>query len=108
MVKILSVFIICISFLNADRFEQECLTCHGDDFKFNIIMDKYTLKYSSEKRIKEAMFRYLKNPSYESSILPPDYIKKFGIKEKSALEDGLLKQMIDIYYKRFNLASKLY
>lgn len=108
MVKSISIFLIISTLLVGSEFEKNCLTCHGDDFKFNIIMKKYTLKYSSKKRIKRAIFEYLKNPSYEKSILPSDYIKKFGIKEKSPLEDKELNEMIDIYYDKFNLQSKLY
>ncbi|MDD3506180.1 MAG: hypothetical protein PHX65_06490 [Sulfurimonas sp.] len=71
-------------------------------------MNKYTLKYSSEQRIKEAIFEYLKEPDINKSILPPEYIKKFGLKQKSNLDDEKLKKMIDIYYKRFNQQSKIY
>lgn len=71
-------------------------------------MKKYTLKYSSEERIKKAIFEYLKDPTYDKSILPLEYLKKFGIKKKSELDDKTLKKMIDIYYNKFNLSSKLY
>ncbi|DAB28775.1 MAG: hypothetical protein A2513_08330 [Sulfurimonas sp. RIFOXYD12_FULL_33_39] len=108
MVKSVSLFLILCTLLGSSEFEKNCLTCHGDDFRFNIIMKKYTLKYSTKERIKNAMFEYLKYPSYEKSILPSEYIKKFGIKEKSELEDKILKEMLDIYYDRFNLKSKLY
>lgn len=108
MVKKLSAFLIFCAILNGSEFEKNCLTCHGDDFKFNIIMKKYTLKYSTKERIKNAMFEYLKNPTYEKSILPPEYIKKFGIKQKSELDDKALKEMLNIYYDKFNLRSKLY
>lgn len=108
MVKKIAFFLLFCTLLNASEFEQNCLNCHGEDFKFNIIMKKYTLKYSSEKRIKKAIFEYLKEPAYDKSILPLEYIKKFGIKKKSELDDETLKKMIDIYYDKFNLPSKLY
>lgn len=107
MVKIIFIFFLS-ALLFADDFEKNCLVCHGDDFKFNIIMKKYTLKYSSEKKIKKAMFYYLKEPKEQNSILPYEYIKKFGIKEKSPLSEEELKKMIDIYYQKYNLKSKIY
>lgn len=108
MVKKTALFILFCTLLNASEFDKNCLSCHGGDFKFHVIMKKYTLKYSSEERIKEAMFAYLKKPIAEKSILPLEYTKKFGIKEKSSLDDATLKKMIDIYYQKFGLQSKLY
>ncbi len=70
-------------------------------------MKKYTLKYSSQKRIKEAMFNYLKEPNATKSILPAEYTNKFGVKQRSSLDDETLKEMIDIYYQKYNLQSKL-
>jgi len=108
MVKKYALLIFFCALLSASEFDRNCLNCHGDDFKFHVIMKKYTLKYSSPKKIKEAMFKYLKEPVAEKSILPAEYIKRFGIKEKSTLEDETLKRMIDVYYNEFNLPSKLY
>ncbi len=108
MVKKAAIFILFCAFLNASEFDKNCLNCHGEDFKFHIIMKKYTLKHSSQKRIKEAIYEYLKEPVAERSILPPEYINRFGVKERSTLDDKTLKRMIDIYYKEFNLPSKLY
>ncbi|MDD2906145.1 MAG: hypothetical protein WBK95_04725 [Sulfurimonas sp.] len=108
MVKFLTLLTLFFLHLSAQSdFDKNCMSCHGDDFKFYIIMKKYTLKYSSATSIKKAMFAYLKNPTLEASILPPEYKTKFGIKEKSDLNDETLKQMIDIYYDKYNLASKL-
>lgn len=73
-----------------------------------MMMKKYTLKYSSEDKIKESLFEYLKNPTRESSVLPFGYINRFGIKERTSLDDETLSDMIDIYYKEFNIKSKIY
>lgn len=108
MVKIILLTVISLTFLNASSFEENCLSCHGNDFKFNMMMKKYTQKYSSEKRIKEAIFDYLKEPTSEKSVLPYEYINRFGTKEKTTLDDKTLREMIDVYYDRFNLRSKIY
>jgi hypothetical protein len=108
MVKKTALLILFCTLLSASEFDKNCLSCHEGDFKFHIIMKKYTLKYSSEKRIKEAIYKYLKEPTAERSILPSEYIKRFGIKERSDLDDETLRQMIDIYYQEYNLPSKLY
>ncbi|MCK9491726.1 MAG: hypothetical protein M0Q24_06520 [Sulfurimonas sp.] len=108
MVRLLSFFLLFYITLSASEFDKNCFDCHSKDFKFHIIINKYTLKYSSEQKIKEAMVDYLKSPSIEKSILPLEYIQKFGLKEKSPLDDKTLREMIDIYYEKFNLQSKIY
>lgn len=108
MVRTLILTLILSIFLPASTFEQNCLSCHDNYFKFNMMMKKYTLKYSSEEKIKKAMFEYLKNPTYEKSVLPFGYLNRFGIKEESFLEDKVLKDMINIYYEKFNLKDKIY
>jgi len=108
MVKTMLLIFVLSSFLNASSFKKECLHCHTNDLKFNMMMKKYTIKYSSEKRIKKSIFEYLKNPTQDKSVLPLGYINRFGIKEKTKLDNKILKDMIDIYYKQFNLKSKIY
>ena len=108
MVKKIILSIFCIATLNASSYAENCLKCHVSDFKLSMFMQKYTLKYSSEKRIKKAIFSYLKNPTVEKSVLPFGYLKKFGVKEKSKLEEKVLREMIDIYYEKHNIKSKIH
>lgn len=108
MVKALLFTTLFLSLLDGSTFKENCLSCHEKDFKFNMILKKYTQKYSSERKIKEAIFEYLREPSVEKAILPYEYINRFGIKEKSELDDKTLREMIDIYYEMFNLKDKIY
>lgn len=108
MVRILTIFLLIFITVDATEFEQNCLKCHGKDFKFQIFLNRYTLKYSSKEKIKEAIFSYLKEPTSEKSILPLEYIEEFGLKEKSPLDDVTLRRMVDIYYDKFNVQSRLY
>lgn len=108
MVKALLLTTLFLSSLYSSTFRENCLSCHENDFKFNMIIKKYTQKYSSEARIKDAMFEYLREPSALKAILPYEYINRFGIKKKSTLDDKTLREMIDIYYNEFNIQAKLY
>lgn len=108
MVKITLLALMLATFLSASNFEENCLNCHSKDFKFAMMMKKYTQKYSSERKIKEAIFEYLKNPSADKSVLPYEYINRFGVKEKTTLDDTTLREMIDIYYKMFNIKERIY
>ena len=106
--KLLLLIFLLSSILNASEFEENCLRCHNNNFQFQMFMKRYTLKHSSENRIKKAIFDYLKEPSYSTSLLPFGFLNRFGIKEKTTLDDETLKKMIDIYYKEYNIRSKIY
>ncbi|MDD3442875.1 MAG: hypothetical protein PHW89_06415 [Sulfurimonas denitrificans] len=108
MVKALFIITLFLSSLYGSTFKKNCLSCHENDFKFNMIIKKYTQKYSSEKKIKEAIFEYLREPTIEKAILPYEYINRFGIKAKSNLDDKTLREMVDIYYEMFNIKDKIY
>ncbi|MDD2652369.1 MAG: hypothetical protein PHX44_04880 [Sulfurimonas sp.] len=108
MVKITLLILTLATFMSASSFEENCLKCHSKDFKFAMMMKKYTQNHSSERKIKEAIFDYLKNPSADKSVLPYEYINRFGVKEKTTLDDATLREMIDIYYKMFNIKERIY
>lgn len=108
MVKGTTLLLLCAVVLHANAFEKNCLVCHEKDFKFSIMMKRYTLRHSSEAEIKKAIFKYLKKPTRKDSVLPSGYLNQFGIKEKSDLNDVVLRDMIDIYYQEYNIKSKIY
>lgn len=105
--NILAIVLLISTFLSANEFEKNCTICHTNPTQLKMIMSRYTLKFSSEKRIKDAMFNYLRNPSKELSSMPLGFLSRFNIKEKSTLSDEELKKSIDIYYERFNLLQLL-
>lgn len=105
--NILVTMLLLTTYLNANVFEKNCLSCHTNNTQLKMIISRYTLKFSSEKKIKEAIFNYLKNPSKELSSMPLGFLSRFDIKEKSKLNDEELKEAIDIYYKKYNLLQLL-
>ncbi len=108
MVKIILICLFLISLANANKFEKNCLECHPNSFQLDMMMKRYTIKYSSEVKIKRAIFEYLKNPSEKKSVMPFGFIRRFGIKGESFLEDEDLQEMIDIYYKQYNIKDKIF
>ncbi|MEA1956050.1 MAG: hypothetical protein U9N02_06110 [Campylobacterota bacterium] len=102
---ILSIFIVC---LNGDMYEKNCVSCHK---KLPVSIDKYfyryLLKYSSKKDTKEAMMKYLTNPTKESTVMPKSFISRFGIKKKSKLNEEELKETIEIYWDKYDVSKRL-
>ena len=101
-IKFLILTLLPIS-IYANSFEKNCLSCHFQEIQLERFIYKYTLKYSSQKRIEDAIFNYLKNPTQDSSIMPFGFINRFGIKEKSTLGNIELKKAINEYYKKYNI-----
>ena len=91
------------TYLIANPYETNCIYCHKDKKELKYFMTNYTLLYSSEKKIKKAMFNFLKNPTSNKSVTPYEYIIKHGFKEKSKLSDKDLKDAINTYYDKYNI-----
>lgn len=106
--KFIVLFIGLTTLWSSDLFEKECLTCHiqrGVDFE--PIFRRYLLLYSTHEERAGAIFDYLKNPNAKSSAMPPGYLKRFGIKDKSTLNDEDLKKAIEQFQERYNIAKRL-
>lgn len=112
MVKLIAT-IFLIFFLNtqinaSSSYENACLKCHD---KMIVSIDKffyrYLLKYSSEKNVKNSLYRYLKNPNVDETIMPDAFIKRFGVKEKTKLSDEELKKAINTYWDKYKVFNKL-
>ena len=108
MVRFILIVFILFTSVDADIYEQNCVTCHKS---IPVSIDKYfyryLLKYSSQRDVKRAMLEYMKNPSQESSVMPEAFISRFGVKQKSSLSEKELSQMIDIYWSRYKVSDKL-
>ncbi len=109
MVKKIAFFLLlCVKLFATDVFDKECVYCHKVlTVSLKDVYFKYLLRYSSEKSVKSVMFYYLKNPSVDLSVMPKEYIRVFGIKEKSKISDSDLKKAIDIYWDRYKVFGKI-
>jgi hypothetical protein len=105
-------FLLLLLFFNLtlsakDAFETHCQSCHFASNQLSVFMHKYTLKYSSKKRIKAAIIAYLKDPKEENSLMPLGFINRFGIKEPTTLNDKALEEAVEAYYQRYNLKDRI-
>ncbi len=108
MVRIIFLCLLLFGFSTANIYEKNCVSCHN---KLPVSIDKYfyryLLKYSSEKSVKKAMFNYLKEPSTKTTIMPEAFIKRFGIKKPTKLDNKKLKEALDIYWEKYKVFGKL-
>jgi hypothetical protein len=110
MVRFFFIIIVVsnLQLVATNIFKKECVGCHRalmvdlEDMYF-----KYLKKYSSEKSVKLVMAYYLKNPIEDISVMSKEYIRFFGIKSKSMLDDFKLKKAVDIYWQTYDVRGRL-
>jgi len=114
MGKIIWIISVCTLLLTAEEKLQEvalqvnCLNCHQQQqIPSNLIYKRYLMKYSTEKRMEDAMFAYLKNPSKIFSIMPAPFFLKFPMKEKTELDERTLRSHIQAYLKKYDIKKRL-
>ncbi len=89
-------------------YERDCVSCHeGMTITLDKFFFRYLLKYSSQERVKNAMVRYLQEPSAENSILEPWLIKRIGVKKRSTLDEVHLREAVDEYWETYTVFGKL-
>jgi len=88
--------------------EQNCLNCHQQQqIPSSLIHKRYLMKYSTTKRIEEAIFTYLKHPDKAHSIMPSAFFSKFPMKEATTVDDSNLHKYIQNYLETFDIKKKL-
>jgi hypothetical protein len=73
-----------------------------------MIYRRYLLKYSSKDVIRDKIYRYLRSPAIQESIMPPQFFSKFLLKEPTEMSNEELKDMIDGYMDYFDISHKLF
>ena len=119
MVKLISVVLLALLPLSADipivnsntdsGLEKDCLACHQEQkIPSEFIYRRYLMKYSSKETIRQKLFSYLKSPSQQNSVMPPQFFGKYVVKEPTRLSDEILKKRIDDYIKLYDVGQKLF
>lgn len=115
MVKLIVLFILIFTSIaakfpestNEIALQNQCLRCHNaQQIPDELIYRRYLMVYSTSARMQEAIFAYIKNPDKKNSVMHHPFFFKFPMKEKSDIEDDLLKKMIKEYLKTFDVGNK--
>ncbi len=108
MVKKIILLILISNIMFGEIYQTNCLPCHKKiDVTLEKLFFRYLLKHSSEKNIKKSLIAYLKNPTMKTTIMPEAFIKRYGIKKKTTLNDEELQKAIDIYWDTYKVFGKL-
>ena len=108
MVKIVVLFLMSIGlFAQTNTLDKACLSCHkAQQIPSNVIYKRYLLKYSTDIKMQNAIFSYLKNPQKSTSIMPPQFFLKFPMKEALHFDNQELHKNIKAYLEEFNIKKK--
>jgi len=104
--------LILLIFININLFatvlDEKCLKCHiNQKIPSDMIYRKYLLKYSTKESISKAIYKYIKAPSPDISIMPKPFFSKFPIKPLLNIEDSELKGLIELYIKKYDIKKRL-
>ena len=106
--RVIYLILVSTLYLDGNVYENNCLACHD---KLPVTIDKYfyryLLKYSSKTSVNEAMTKYLKNPSIDTTIMPEAFISRFGIKQPTTLSDEELEKALSEYWEIYKVFGKL-
>jgi hypothetical protein len=110
MVKILGIILLLLQLAYGEEniYEKNCFSCHKSlSFSLEKIFFRYLLKYSDEVSVKSALVDFLKAPNKDTSVMSKEYIRSFGLKQKSTLSKEELKRAVDIYWEKYTVFGKL-
>jgi len=113
MVNIVITLLITTIFMQASSFKNECMRCHEkQNIPFEMIYKRYLIKYSSKSTIKQAIFKMCKNPTIERSLVPPSFLRRYGIKQACTLNDkdlyNAIEEFINFYDIKKNIQLKYF
>ncbi len=90
------------------QLEENCLTCHREQkLPDNLIYRRYLLKYSSLRRIEDALVKYLEHPTKERSIMPAEFFLRFPIKYANDLSPAQLRELVRRYIDYYDVRKRL-
>ena len=108
IISIFTLFLTAQDLIKDDTLEVNCLNCHQkQQIPSSLIYKRYLMKYSTEKRMEDAMFMYLNNPSKAFSIMPAPFFLKFPMKEKVELDERTLRSHIQAYLEKYDIKKRL-
>ena len=89
-------------------YRNNCVACHR---KLPVSLDKfffnYLLKYSSERRVKAALFKFLKHPTKKKALASEELITRYGLMPVTTLNDTDLRSAIDVYWEKYKVFGKI-
>ena len=107
MVKFFVYFLTAL-YLFGGNLQKDCLECHiKENIPSELIYRRYLARYSTQKNMEDAIFKYLKNPQKNRSILPTQFFRKFPLKKRVNMDDKRLIRDIKEYLDKFDVKKKL-
>ena len=110
MVRVIWSILLVSTILGAaeNAYTKSCLGCHDKlSFEMQDIFFRYLLKYSGEQSVKTALVDFLKHPNAVTSVMDKTYIRSFGVKQKTTLDEETLQLAVDIFWSKYTVFGKI-
>ena len=94
--------------VEVENLHKNCLECHiQEQIPTPLIYRRYLMKYSTKEEMQKAIFRYMKNPLKENSIMPPPFFYKFPMKGAIEMDDETLHRHISTFLDYMDVKKRL-
>ncbi len=89
-------------------YENNCVACHRKvPVSLESLFFNYLLKHSSQRRVKEALITFIKNPTKKKALASEEVISETGLMPKTTLSDTDLRKAIDVYWDTYKVFGKI-
>lgn len=96
------------TFVEAEKLQSNCLECHKQEqIPTPLIYRRYLMTYSTKEKMEKAIFKYMKDPQKEKSIMPPPFFYKFPMKEAIDMDDETLRGHISTFLDYMDVKKRL-
>jgi hypothetical protein len=105
---VIAIAMVWMAAYGDDVFERECVACHvREKVSLRKTFMNALLIYSGEENMKAGLKYFLRHPRRDSSVMGEVFLDAHGIKDPLKLDDAILDQALDTYWKRYTLQGKL-
>ncbi len=94
--------------VTAGPYRYNCVACHQRrNLSLEALFFDYLLKYSSERRVKAALYSFIKHPTKKKAVASEDVIKREGLMPPTTLNDTDLRKAINTYWEKYKVFGKI-
>jgi len=100
----------CLSGIQAQSvFDRECVPCHTErDISLQKSFMDALLVYGGKENMKAGLAYYFRNPNRDISVMDEDFIRTNGVKSAMRLEEKVLDEALEEYWRRYTVIGKLH
>ncbi|MDD5405961.1 MAG: hypothetical protein PHE73_03335 [Sulfurovaceae bacterium] len=99
---------ILLSLNATDAYDKNCVKCHASlPISLEKIFMQYLAAYGGKNNVKVGLDHYFRYPAKDISVMPSEFLNKYGVYYHYKNNDNELKKAIDIYWEKYKVIGRL-